>query len=120
MFKISHEVINFIEETMKIWRVELTAEGRSLAETKIQRGIFLSFIIAMMPLNHILRKCTAGYKLTRSQEKINHLIYMDDIKLFAKNEKELESLIHAVIIFNQDIGMEFGHACNEKWQTISN
>ena len=45
----------------------------------------------MMPLNHILRKCTAGYKLTKSQEKINHLIYMDDIKLFAKNEKKIEN-----------------------------
>ena len=60
----------------------------------IQRGIFqgdtqspLLFIIAMMPLDHILRKCTAGYKLSRSQEKINHLMYMDDIKLFAKMKK---------------------------------
>ena len=33
---------------------------------------------------------------------------MDDIKLFAKNEKELETLIHAVRIYIQDIGMEFG------------
>ena len=74
MYKISHEIINFIEKkNMKNWRVELTAVGKSFAETKIQKGIFqgyalspLQFIIAMMPLNHILRKCTAGYKLTRS------------------------------------------------------
>ena len=33
----------------------------------------------MMPLNHILKKCTRGYKLIKSQEKINHLMYMDDI-----------------------------------------
>ena len=33
---------------------------------------------------------------------------MDDIKLFAKNEKELETLIHAVGIYSQDIGVEFG------------
>ena len=79
---------------MKTWRVELTAAGRSLTEAKIQRRIFrgdalsqLLFIIAMMPPNHILRKCI-----------INHLMYMDDIKLFAKNEKELETLIHAVRI----------------------
>ena len=61
-----------------------------------------------MPLNQILRKCTAGYKLSRSQEKINYLMYMDDIKLFAKNEKELETLIHTINTHNQDIGMEFG------------
>ena len=33
---------------------------------------------------------------------------MDDIKLFAKNEKELETLRHAVRIYNQGIGIEFG------------
>ena len=99
---------------MKNWRVELTAGGKGLAETKIQRGIFqgdaqlpLLFIIAIMPLNDIHRKCTARYKLSRSQEKISHLMYMDDIKLFAKNEKELETLIRTVRIYSQDIGMEF-------------
>ena len=98
MYKISHEVIDFIEKTMQTWRAELTARGRRLAEPKIQRAIFqgdalspLLFIIAMMPLNHMLRKWTAGYKLSRSQEKINHLMYMDDIKLFAKKLKRNEN-----------------------------
>ena len=115
MYKILDEVINFIEKTKKTWRMELTAEGRSLVKTRIQRGIFqkdalspLLFIIAMMPLNHILRKCTAGYKLSLSQEKINHIMYMDDIKLFAKNVTELETLMHAVRIYSQDIRMKFG------------
>ena len=83
---------------MKTWKVELTAGGRSLAEANVQRGIFpgyalspLLFIIAMMPLNQILRKYTAGYKLCKSQEKINHLMYMDDIKLFAKKKKNEKS-----------------------------
>ena len=114
-------------KTMQTWRVELTAGGRSIAETTVQIRIFqgdalshLLFIIAMMTLNHILRKCTAGYKFSTSQEKINHLIYIDDIKLFAKYETEMETLIHAVKIYNQDIGMEFGiekmcHARHEKW-----
>ena len=44
----------------------------------------------------------------KSQEKTNHLMYMDDIKLFRKNEKELETLIHAMRIYSQDIGMESG------------
>ena len=50
-------------------------------------------------------------------------MYMDDIKLFVKNKKELETLTHAVRIYSQDIGMEFGiEKCamlimkNGKWQ----
>ena len=35
-------------------------------------------------------------------------MYMDDIKLFAKNDKELETLRHSLRIYSQDIGMEFG------------
>ena len=34
MYKISHKVIKFIDETMKTWRVELTAGGRSLADNR--------------------------------------------------------------------------------------
>ena len=47
-------------------------------------------------------------------------MYMDDIKLNGKNEKELKTLIHVVRIYCQDIGMEFAlknvpcHASNEK------
>ena len=69
------QTINFIEKNMKNWRVELTTGGKSFADTKIKRGISqgdvlspLLFIIAMMPLNHILRKWTAGYKHSRSKK----------------------------------------------------
>ena len=40
----------------------------------------------MMPLNHIFRKYRDSYKLKILQEKINHLIYLDDIKLSTKNK----------------------------------
>ena len=50
-------------------------------------------------------------------------MYMDDIKVFAKNEKELETLIHTVRIYSRDIGIEFGiEKCamlvmkSRKWQ----
>ena len=34
-------------------------------------------------------KCIGSDKFTKSKEKINHLMYMDDIKLFAKNWKRI-------------------------------
>ena len=35
-------------------------------------------------------------------------MYTDDIKQYAKNEKDLETLIHVVRIYSQNIGMVFG------------
>ena len=76
MYKISGEVVKFIENTMENWRVELTAGRKSLTEVKIQKGIFqgdalspLLFVNAIKPLSHILRKCTEGNKLHKLQEK---------------------------------------------------
>ena len=60
-----------------------------------------------MPLHYAIRKCTGGYKFTKSPEKINQRISMDDIKLFAKNEKELETLNQTIGIYSQDRGIEF-------------
>ena len=80
----------------------------------------------MILLKHIHKKCKAGYKLNRLQEKINHLMYMDDIKLFAKNEKKkMKTLIHTARIYSQGRRnriwhRKMCHASNEKWQTTSN
>ena len=38
------------------------------------------------------------HKLSKSQEKINYLMYRDDKRFFAKNEKELQTLIQTVRI----------------------
>ena len=114
MYKIFDEVIKFISEATKNLKVGLKVGGRTLSEVKIQRGIFQGdalspflFVIAMMPLNYILRKFNGGYKFTELQEKFNYLIYMDDIKLFAKKEKELESLVQTIRISSQSIGIKF-------------
>ena len=40
--------------------------------------------------------------------KINHLLFMDDLKLYSRNEKELDSLVQTIHIFSKDIAMEFG------------
>ena len=56
----------------------------------------------------ILRKSESAYQFSSNKEKINHLLLMDDLNLYAKNEKGLESLVQTVWIFSDDIGMEFG------------
>ena len=60
----------------------------------------------MIPLTHVLRKAKARYTLGRG-EKINYLLFMDDLKLYGKSENEIKGLVSTVEVFSQDIGMEF-------------
>ena len=72
MYKIFVKVINFMLEAMKNWKGKLVAGGKTFAKVKIQWGIFnadaispLLFLINMIPLNHMLRKCTRVYKFAK-------------------------------------------------------
>ena len=54
----------------------------------------------MVPLNHISKKYTGSSKFDKSKVTINQLLFMDDFTLFAKDEKELGTLIQAIRIYN--------------------
>ena len=62
----------------------------------------------MMPLNYTLRKSIGCYKCHKSQEKYQPSTIHGRHQNVRQNEKELETLIQAVRIYNDDIGMEFG------------
>ena len=66
------------------------------------------FVLALILLNSILRKAKTAYEFSESEEKINHLLFMDDLKLYSGSEKGLDSLVQTVCVFSEDIGMEFG------------
>ena len=40
--------------------------------------------------------------------KINHFLFMDDLKLYSQSEKRFDSLVQTVCVFSEDIGREFG------------
>ncbi|XP_029643373.1 uncharacterized protein LOC115217830 [Octopus sinensis] len=56
----------------------------------------------------ILRKVKVAYDLGKGNGQINYLLFMDDIKVYAKNKKGLESLVRTIHVFSNDVGMEFG------------
>ena len=74
---------------------------------KILRGIFKEDSLSPLLLGKTIIYLGSGYKFTKSQEKINHFMYMDDMKLCAKNEKELVNLLQTIRIYSQNIGMKF-------------
>ena len=55
----------------------------------------------------VLRQTKTSYELKKGGKKINHLLFMDDLKLFAKIEDQIDSLVNTVRIFSEDIKMEF-------------
>ena len=92
----------------------LCSGNSGLGEVEIMQGIFqgdflspLVFVLALIPLSLILRKTKAGYEFSESKEKIN-LLFTDDLKLYSRSEKGLDSLVQTVRVFSEDIAMEFG------------
>ena len=112
--KVNTEIREFLQKVMKQWRTELMIENESCGLCNIRSGIFqgdslspLLFIVALIPLSIILNNTNKGYRLNNNQT-LNHLLYMDDLKLYGKSERESESLLHTVRIFSKDISMSFG------------
>ena len=66
------------------------------------------FVLAYIPLSLILRKVKAAYEFSESKQKINHLLFMNDLKLYSRSEKGFDSLVQTIRVFSEDIGMEFG------------
>lgn len=113
LFGIATNVKRILINSMNNWNTLLSSGNISIGQIDIKRGIFqgdtlspLLFVIALIPLTLVLRKTRFAYNL--NGEQINHLLFMDDLKLFAKSEKGIESLIHTVRVFSSDIGMHFG------------
>ena len=99
---------------MEKWKVILCLGSSELSKVEIKRRIFqgdslspLVFALALIPLSLILRKAKAAYEFSESKEKINYLLFMDDLKLYSQSEKRLDSLVQTVHLFSEDIIMEF-------------
>ena len=55
----------------------------------------------------MLRQTKVSYELKNGGKKINHLLFIDNLKLCPKNEDQIDSLLNIVIIFSEDTKMEF-------------
>ena len=115
MMGVAENVRSLLGDSMNEWKTELTADGKSLGVVDIKRGIFqgdslspLLFVMIMAPLSMILNGETKGYKFGNAGKLVNHLLFMDDLKLYASSQRELDSLVRVVESYSRDIGMEFG------------
>ena len=52
----------------------------------------LLLVLRMISMILILRKVAASYKWGDKEFRINNLLFIDDLKLFAKNQNQINSL----------------------------
>ena len=101
---------------MKLWSANLflnhTKGSMKSDKININCGIFqgdslspLLFCFSLIALTNELNNTEYGYETY--EKVINHLFYTDDLKLYAKNDKELEGLLSTVKQSSDDIGMGF-------------
>ena len=94
IFKISPVLRKFLSHSMRMWKTTLvlnTVENiLNAGDININSGIFqgdslspILFCVTLIPIWNLLNNTGYGYKIY--DNTINHLFYMDDLKLFAKN-----------------------------------
>ena len=112
---INEMIQRLLAESMKSWWIQLTSGEENLADVNIRRGIFqgdslspLLFVVFLLSLTQISRDVAPGYHFASNGQKVNNLIFMDDLKLYASNENSLESLIQTAHVFSNDMEMKSG------------
>jgi hypothetical protein len=107
---------------MTFWRttLNLSINNTKLKSEPIQikRGIYqgdslspLWFCLAINPLTNLLNSTGYGFNIRHNNttlSKLNHLLYMDDIKLYASKKNHILSLLTLTENFSNDISMSFG------------
>ena len=106
-----------LKRSMQSWRTVLFSGKNKLGKVNIRWGIFqgyslspLLFVVALIPVTIILRTLKQGYSFGKGKERLNHLLFMDDLKLYCSNNNEIDSLVKVIKIVSQVhyVGIDLG------------
>ena len=124
LYKVHPTITRTLASQIPMWQTNISLRHTkgtiTIPKVKIKRGIFqgdslspLLFCMAIDPLSKLLNKSRSGYNLSQTRQKdpaktVNHLLFMDDLKLYASSDAELHQLLQVVSNFSNDIRMKFG------------
>ena len=90
--------------------------GRNTVKVDLhyRRGLFqgdslspLLFCLSIVPLSHALRSID-GYKSRSFGGRVTHLLFMDDLKVYARDERAMKKALSLVDRVSKAVGMELG------------
>ena len=117
IYKVCPTIRTFLKDSMTRWKSQMclccdkgVLMTRSIA---IRRSIFQGdslsaflFCRSLFPLTQLLNEQQFGYVV--GGENVTHLLCMDDLKLFTKDEDQMKQALVIVENFGTDIQMSFG------------
>ena len=98
-------IIKLLKRSKKSWRVALFSGKNRLGKVIIRQGIFqggslspLLFVVSLIPVTIILRTLKQGYSFRKGKDRLNHLLLMDEFKLYGSTSNGIDSLLKVVRI----------------------
>ena len=67
----------------------------------------LLFCILLIALTHKLNRADCGYRVQKTERKVSHLLYVNELKLLVRDDDNLENGIKIVKTIGIDINMKF-------------
>ena len=120
--KVPPDIIEAIERLSKGWETKATLQATNgTIETdsiKYRRGILqgdslsvILYVLSVNPASFLLERTQQGYELGEAfRQIINHLFFVDDLKLYARSKQMAMLLLDIITTFTNDVGMKFGEA----------
>ena len=120
--KVPPDIIEAIERLLKGWETKATLQTTNgTIETdsiKYRRGILqgdslsvILYVLSVNPASFLLERTQQGYELGEAfRQIINHLFFVDDLKLYARSKQMAMLLLDIITTFTNDVGMKFGEA----------
>ena len=117
LYKIDPITKQFITHAMKHWNTTLNLHhSKGTIKTTnipIRCGIFqgdslspLIFCMCLFPLTNMLNRTKIGVRISnQNHTRINHLLYMDDMKIYANGTENMKRLLTLIQTFSMDINM---------------
>ena len=122
LFGVAEDIKTLLVNSMEKWRV-MCAGYSEYREVDIKQGVFQAdslspsvFLLARrffisFSVSFSIDSIKFDFKKGQGiKEKINHLLFMDDLKLYSCNEEGSDTLVQTIRVFSEVIGMEFGIA----------
>ena len=115
--KVALATVTTIDRLTRKWSrnayLQISEKTITTKEIEYRRGILqgdalrvILFILLVNPSSFLLSRVEGGFKITDSKS-LNHIFFVDDLKLLARSLTKAKLLLDIIKTFSKDIGMTF-------------